>query len=75
MHSPPLSLPLLSCFHTISSDVIKGYKKRNAYIATQAPLENTQNDFWRMIWEFKSKCIVMLCNLLEHGQVKSSLRP
>lgn len=47
----------------------QGYKKRNAYIAAQAPLENTVGDFWRMIWEFKSKCIVMLCNLQERGKV------
>ena len=47
----------------------QGYKLRNAYIAVQAPLRETVGDFWRMIWEFKSKAIVMLCNLEENGQV------
>ena len=49
---------------------LQGYKKRNAYIAAQAPLPNTVGDFWRMIWEFKSKCIVMLCDLAEGGVVR-----
>ena len=48
---------------------LQGYKLRNAYIAAQAPLQETVNDFWRMIWEFKSKAIVMLCNFEESGQV------
>ena len=26
-------------------------------------------EFWRMIWEFKSKVIVMLCQLEEEGVV------
>ena len=46
----------------------QGYKCRNAYIATQAPLQTTVNDFWRMVWEFKSKTIVMICNMMEEGQ-------
>ena len=54
--------------------VIQGYKKRNAYIAAQAPLPNTVNDFWRMIWEFKSKCIVMLCDLIEEGMVQCIMK-
>ena len=49
----------------------QGYKLRNAYIAAQAPLQETVSDFWRMIWEFKSKAIVMLCNFEESGQVSS----
>ena len=47
---------------------VQGYKRRNAYTATQAPLDCTVEDFWRMIWEFKSKTIVMLCNMMEEGQ-------
>ena len=37
------------------------------YIATQFPLENTMDDFWRMVWEKKSNCIVMLANLEENA--------
>ena len=50
------------------SPPLQGYKRRNAYIATQGPLQNTVGDFWRMMWEFKSKVMVMLCNLNEEGQ-------
>ena len=39
-------------------------------MAAQAPLASTANDFWRMVWEFKSRAIVMLCQLEENGQVR-----
>ena len=49
---------------------LQGYRQNNAYITTQGPLENTVNDFWKMIWEMKSKTIVMLCELIEEKEVK-----
>ncbi|XP_071951166.1 receptor-type tyrosine-protein phosphatase epsilon-like [Antedon mediterranea] len=39
------------------------YKKRNAYIVTQAPLAdpaNTTDDFWRLVFDYKSDVIVQL---------------
>ena len=45
----------------------QGYKYHRAYIATQAPMHNTVSDIWKMMWEFKSKVMVMLCNLTEDG--------
>ena len=47
---------------------MQGYKRRNAYIATQGPMQNTVGDIWRMMWEFKSKVMVMLCNFTEDGK-------
>jgi len=44
---------------------LQGYKQRNTYIATQGPLQNTVDDFWRMMWEHRCSCIVMLCELEE----------
>eukprot|EP00731_Ephydatia_muelleri_P019157 Em0011g1197a len=54
----------------INASCIDGYKVRNAYIAAQAPLQNTVEDFWRMVWEFKSLNIVMLCRLDEDRVVQ-----
>ena len=48
---------------------LQGYKQSGTYIATQGPLESTVNDFWRMVWEYESKCIVMLCDLTEDEEV------
>lgn len=42
----------------------------NYYIATQAPLESTVNDFWRMVWEQHSKVIIMATDLTENGVEK-----
>jgi hypothetical protein len=41
------------------------------YIATQAPLPATMEDFWWMVWQEKSCVIVMLTKLREKGTVKA----
>ena len=48
---------------------MKGYKHRKAFIATQGPLDSTVSDFWRMMWEHKSRVLVMLGDLEESGEV------
>lgn len=40
------------------------------YIATQGPLPNTVNDFWWMVWQEKSDCIVMMTKEIERGKNK-----
>lgn len=42
----------------------------NHYICAQAPLQNTLNDFWRMVWEQEVCMIVVLMRLAENGKVK-----
>lgn len=39
-------------------------------MASQGPLQHTIEDFWRMIWEWRSCSIVMLTELEERGQVE-----
>lgn len=55
----------------INANFVKGPKdSSNYYIACQAPMENTINDFWRMIWEQNSKVIIMATDLSENGVEK-----
>ncbi|XP_076004388.1 receptor-type tyrosine-protein phosphatase F isoform X1 [Genypterus blacodes] len=54
----------------INSNYIDGYRKQNAYIATQGPLPETLSDFWRMVWEQRSSTIVMMTRLEEKSRVK-----
>ena len=54
----------------INASPINIGQKQNLFIATQGPKENTIEDFWTMVWELKSKVIVMLCNLIENEKSK-----
>ncbi|XP_043116381.1 receptor-type tyrosine-protein phosphatase F isoform X16 [Puntigrus tetrazona] len=54
----------------INSNYIDGYRKQNAYIATQGPLPETLSDFWRMVWEQRASTIVMMTRLEEKSRVK-----
>ena len=55
----------------INASFIDGYRYRAAYIATQGPLLDTTEDFWRMLWEHNSTIVVMLTKLKEMGRVSS----
>lgn len=54
----------------INANYCDGYRKHNAYIATQGPLPETVGDFWRMVWEQRSYAIVMMTKLEERARVK-----
>lgn len=43
--------------------VQQGYKQRDAFIMTQAPLPDTVVDFWTMIYDHSCRAIVMLNEL------------
>ena len=66
-------------YNKITINTEKGYinaspinigQKQNLFIATQGPLVNTIEDFWTMVWELKSKVIVMRTNLIEAEKKK-----
>ncbi|XP_057189332.1 receptor-type tyrosine-protein phosphatase F isoform X8 [Triplophysa rosa] len=54
----------------INANYIDGYRKQNAYIATQGPLPESLSDFWRMVWEQRASTIVMMTRLEEKSRVK-----
>lgn len=45
-------------------------KPKKSYIATQGCLQNTVNDFWRMVFQENSRVIVMTTKEVERGKVK-----
>ncbi|XP_063150106.1 tyrosine-protein phosphatase non-receptor type 18 [Candoia aspera] len=54
----------------INANFIQGVDNKRCYIATQGPLAHTVLDFWRMIWQYKVKVIVMACREVEMGKKK-----
>ncbi|XP_033636810.1 receptor-type tyrosine-protein phosphatase alpha-like [Asterias rubens] len=44
----------------INATFLDGSKGKHSYIATQAPLPCTLDDIWRLVFDYKSSCIIML---------------
>ncbi|KAI6656528.1 Receptor-type tyrosine-protein phosphatase alpha-like [Oopsacas minuta] len=57
----------------IHANFVGGYNHEKEYIATQGPLENTVDDMWRMVWEYKCSSIVMLTKCMENLKRKCAL--
>ncbi|KAJ1139357.1 hypothetical protein NDU88_005732 [Pleurodeles waltl] len=53
----------------INANFIPGYVGYQEYICTQGPLRKTIDDFWRLIWEYNVRNIVMLTVCMENGRV------
>ncbi|KAJ8040911.1 Receptor-type tyrosine-protein phosphatase T [Holothuria leucospilota] len=47
----------------INACFVTSYRKKDAFIATQSPLPNTVEDFWRLVYDWKCPLIVMLNQL------------
>ena len=55
----------------INANFIKGYKHQRAYIAAQSPFDDvTVLDFWRMIYQYQVRVVVMMANIVEDNIVK-----
>ncbi|XP_069489695.1 receptor-type tyrosine-protein phosphatase V-like isoform X2 [Ambystoma mexicanum] len=53
----------------INANFIPGYIGYQEYISTQGPLKKTIEDFWRLIWEYNVRNVVMLTVCMENGRV------
>ncbi|KAK6747202.1 hypothetical protein RB195_000427 [Necator americanus] len=49
----------------IHANYVRGGPLLNTFICTQAPLKNTQADFWKMVYQEKSRLIIMLCSAVD----------
>ncbi|XP_046857047.1 uncharacterized protein LOC124450436 isoform X2 [Xenia sp. Carnegie-2017] len=53
----------------INANLIQGIQSE-VYIASQGPMADTVNEFWRMIWEQDCTSIICLTKIVEMGKVK-----
>ncbi|XP_044020892.1 receptor-type tyrosine-protein phosphatase kappa [Aphidius gifuensis] len=53
----------------INASYVDSILKPNAYIVTQGPIETTVTEFWRMVWQEKASCIVMLTKTFDFIKV------
>ncbi|KAJ6626770.1 hypothetical protein lerEdw1_014745, partial [Lerista edwardsae] len=54
----------------INASLIQVEEAHRSYILTQGPLPNTCGHFWEMVWEQKSRGVVMLNRVMEKGSIK-----
>nr|KAF6472207.1 protein tyrosine phosphatase non-receptor type 1 [Molossus molossus] len=54
----------------INASLIEMEEAQRSYILTQGPLPNTCGHFWEMVWEQKSRGVVMLNRVMEKGSLK-----
>lgn len=54
----------------INASLITAEEAQRNYILTQGPLPNTCGHFWEMVWEQRTRGVVMLNRVIEKGSVK-----
>ncbi|VDM58343.1 unnamed protein product [Angiostrongylus costaricensis] len=68
-----VTLPRLTCdenSHYINASYVNSWLREKAYVVTQAVRTKPMNvEFWRMVWELGSNCIVMLTKVFDFMKV------
>ncbi|XP_062865389.1 tyrosine-protein phosphatase non-receptor type 2 isoform X3 [Trichomycterus rosablanca] len=54
----------------INASLVQNDEAQRSYILTQGPLRNTCGHFWLMIWEQKTKAVIMLNRVIEKDSEK-----
>ncbi|EPB78597.1 Protein-tyrosine phosphatase [Ancylostoma ceylanicum] len=66
-------LPRLPCdenSHYVNASYVNSWLREKAYVVTQAVRTKPMNvEFWRMVWELGSNCIVMLTKVFDFMRV------
>jgi protein tyrosine phosphatase len=60
----------------INANFINGQVRdfsEKAFIASQGPIPNYEYKFWQMVWEMKSKLIVMLCPTINKNNMEECM--
>lgn len=52
----------------INASHVDGYKTKGRFLCCQAPLQETAQDFWKMVFSYQARVIVMLTKTVERGQ-------
>ena len=50
--------------------ITQSYSRQKAFIAAQAPLPSTKEDFWTVINQLRIRTVVMLCGVTEKIDVR-----